>query len=80
MLRDRIKKVMSQTFTVPVEEIQDEATMEHFAKWTSLGHLELMLAIEMEFGVSIPTHLMVDLVSMEALEEFLGEKVTREAA
>jgi acyl carrier protein len=62
---------MASTFGVSVEEIPDEARSGAFANWDSLSHLELMLALEGEFGVRISTQEMLDLQSLEAIEAFL---------
>jgi acyl carrier protein len=62
---------MAATFHVPAEEIPDNAAPENVKGWDSLGHIELMLALEMEFGVPLPTEAIIDLVSLEAIEGFL---------
>ena len=42
--------------------------------WDSLHHIELMLAIEMEFGVQISSEAMPALLSVDAIEEYLREQ------
>jgi acyl carrier protein len=71
MLRERIKRVMGQTFNVPADRVPDDAALADFANWTSLGHLELMMALEMEFAVNIPAQMMLELLSLDAIEEYL---------
>ena len=51
MLRDQIKKVMGEIFGLAPGEIPDTATMEELEVWDSLNQMELMLAVEIEFGV-----------------------------
>jgi acyl carrier protein len=70
-IREKVKRVMAATFHVPAEQIQDDATPETVQGWDSLGHIELMLALEMEFGVPLPTEKIIELVSLEAIEGFL---------
>jgi acyl carrier protein len=65
---------MAATFHVPAEQIPDDATPENVKGWDSLGHIELMLALEMEFGVPMPTEQIIDLVSLEAIEGFMQEQ------
>jgi acyl carrier protein len=65
---------MAATFHVPAEQIPDDATPENVKGWDSLGHIELMLALEMEFGVPMPTEKIIDLVSLEAIEGFMQEQ------
>jgi acyl carrier protein len=65
---------MAATFQVPVARIPDDASPQNVAGWDSLGHIELMLALEMQFGVPLPTEAMIDLVSLEAIERFLRDR------
>jgi hypothetical protein len=39
--------------------------------WDSLGHMLLMLELEAEFGVSISTDDMTNLISLDLLDEYL---------
>jgi acyl carrier protein len=73
-IREKVKRVMAATFHVPAEQIPDDATPENVKGWDSLGHIELMLALEMEFGVPLPTEKIIDLVNLEAIEGFLQEQ------
>ena len=70
-MRDQIKQLLADVFAIPIEELSDEATIEDVSQWDSLRHLELMLELEMKFGVSIPMAVMLELLSLEAIEDFL---------
>jgi acyl carrier protein len=71
MLRDAIKKLMGEIFGLEPGGIPDAATMEEFEAWDSLNHMELMLAVEIEFGVRISTAMMLELVSLDAIHDFV---------
>jgi len=71
-IREKVKQTMAATFRIPVDQVPDDAAPEKVAGWDSLGHIELMLALEMEFSVPLPTEKIVDLVSLEAIEAFLS--------
>jgi acyl carrier protein len=71
MLRDQIKKVMGEIFSLAPGGIPDAATMEELEVWDSLNQMELMLAVEIEFGVRISTTTMLELVSLDAIQDFL---------
>jgi acyl carrier protein len=66
---------MAATFRASAAQIPDDANPQNVPGWDSLGHLELMLALEMEFGVPLPTEAIIDLVSLEAIEGFLSGQV-----
>jgi len=71
MLVDQIKKVMGEIFGLTSAEIPDHATMDELEEWDSLNQMELMLALETEFCVRISTTLMLELVSLDAIADFL---------
>ncbi len=54
-IKERIKNVMSIIFELPVGDIDDDASPDSIATWDSLRHLNLILALEEEFGVSLRT-------------------------
>ncbi|MDQ3995526.1 MAG: acyl carrier protein [Gemmatimonadota bacterium] len=67
---------MAATFRVSAARIPDDANPQNVPGWDSLGHIELMLALEMEFGAPLPTEAMIELVSLEAIEGFLRDHAT----
>jgi acyl carrier protein len=71
MLRDSIKQLMGETFDLAPREIPDDATIEELEGWDSLNHMQLMLAVEAKFGIRISTSMMLDLVSLDAIQDFL---------
>ncbi len=70
-MKEKIKSVIGKTFGLEVTGIPDDAGLGTLSKWDSLGHLELMMALEMEFGVQIPTESMLELTSIEGIEDYL---------
>jgi acyl carrier protein len=73
-VKDRIRQSIATTLAVPVEQVPPDAALGEYSKWDSLAHLELMLALESEFGVRIPMEAMVELTSIRAIEQFLADK------
>jgi acyl carrier protein len=71
MIDPRMQAVIASVFNVPAEQITASASAGELANWTSLGHLELMLAIEAEFGLRIPAEKMLELTSAESIESYL---------
>jgi acyl carrier protein len=72
-MRERLRGVFAQVLEVSPDEIPDDASVETLPNWDSLRQLELMLALELEFGVRLPADAMLDLTSAEAIEAFLGD-------
>jgi acyl carrier protein len=73
-MRERLKEVMADLFGCTPDEIPDDADPDTLAGWDSLRHLELMLALDTEFDVRIPTETMLELNSLEKIAEYLRER------
>jgi acyl carrier protein len=72
-MRERLKYVVADVFDCAFEDVPDDADPDTLAGWDSLRHLEMMLALETEFGVRIPTETMLELSSLEKIEDYLCE-------
>ena len=75
MENTKIKKIMSLVFEVPFESIEDDASSDNIDNWDSLRHLNLILALEEEFGVSIPDEEVGNLVNYKLIEITINELV-----
>jgi acyl carrier protein len=72
-MRDRVRQTIASVWSVPEDEIPEEADAMSLQGWDSLRHLELMLELEMSFGVRIPAEEVPELTSIAAIEEALRE-------
>ena len=52
-MNNSLKNIMSNLFDIPVDDINDNISTENCEEWDSLQHLNLIFAIEEEFGVSL---------------------------
>ena len=72
--RERVKRVMAEIFAITAEEIPKDPEINEVKEWDSLSHLQLMLALEHEFSLHIPTTTMLELVSLRAIEHYLRDE------
>jgi acyl carrier protein len=72
-MHERLRQVLASVLELPASEVPDDASTETLPGWDSLRQLEVMLALELEYGVRIPADAMLDLQSVPAIEEFLAE-------
>ena len=49
--RERVRTIVSSVLRVPVETVDAAASPDTIASWDSLNHMQLILALEEEFGV-----------------------------
>ena len=75
MENTRIKQVMSAVFEIPVESITGDASSDNIENWDSLRHLNLILALEEEFSVSIPDEEVGNLVNYKLIELIINDLV-----
>jgi acyl carrier protein len=68
-MKDEVKRVMSQVLGVPIELVKDDATPETIDSWSSLAHLNLVMALEEEFGVRFADDQIPTLVSCAAIAD-----------
>jgi acyl carrier protein len=73
-MKDHVKQIMAKTFNIPISDIADNAEISDLASWDSLSHMILMLELEAEFDVSIPTEKMTTLISLDLIDAFLQER------
>lgn len=52
-IEEKVKKIISEQFNIPEEEIFLEASFEKNLKADSLEVTELMMALEEEFGITV---------------------------
>ncbi len=64
---------MSAVFEVPFESIADDASSDNIENWDSLRHLNLILALEEEFGVSIADEEVGNLVNYKLIELVIND-------
>ena len=72
-MTDKIKEVMSQVLEFPAEQIQADTSPEHVERWDSLKHMQLILALEEEFGILFPDDAVPNLLSYGAIEAAISE-------
>lgn len=70
---DALKGVMAAVLRVPATEIGPEASTDTIPSWDSLRHMNLILALEQEFGVSIPDEDAANLSSYALIKLVLNE-------
>lgn len=63
MFEARIKKILAQLFSISEDSINDETSSDNIAKWNSLAHMNLVVALEEEFKISFSDEQMIEMLS-----------------
>jgi acyl carrier protein len=70
-----LKAVMSVVLGIPADTIGDDTSMDTVNSWDSLKHMNLVLAIEDEFDVSIPDEDAAHITSYPLIKIVLSEQM-----
>ena len=69
----KLKEVISNVLGVSIDEIDDNSSPDSIDKWDSLSHLNLVLAIEAEFGVRLNPNCIMDMLSVKSIRTILED-------
>jgi len=73
MLKD-VLALMAEVFEVGEGEVSAETQFGDLPKWDSMGHMDLMVALESKYGIEINADSIRDLVSVKAILEAVEAK------
>jgi acyl carrier protein len=79
-LKDQIRDIITTTLALDESELSDDLSQKDCARWTSLNHMLLMVALEEHFGVTLSLNEMVSMVSLPLILEVLGAHAAARAA
>ena len=72
---DRVQRLASDVFEVPLEKITPESSPDGIESWDSLHHLSLVLALEQEFGIEFTPEEIEQLLTIDLIASLVAEKV-----
>jgi citrate synthase len=68
-----LDEVVAEALRVDPSSVTDTLAVNAIPQWDSLAHVELMIALERAYGVSIDEDRMLELVSVRAIRDFLAQ-------
>lgn len=68
---ERIRQVIANTFGLDPAEVTESASQQTVEHWDSLGHINLVLALELEFRTHFSTSQIPLLVDFAAIRDAL---------
>ncbi|MGK2940028.1 MAG: acyl carrier protein [Solirubrobacteraceae bacterium] len=71
----RLRETLASVLELDVAEITDDTSPDTVEAWDSLAHLNLILAIEQEFDVTIPDEEAAELSSLALLRIVIAEQL-----
>ena len=73
---DRLKRIVADVLEVEPGAVGPDFSMDNVEQWDSLRHLTLVLAIEDEFGISVPDEEAANITSWPLIRLVVEEQVS----
>lgn len=78
-MKKAVCEIIGTIMGVPPESVNETSSPETLSNWTSLNHMNLILALEQEFGVRFTDAQVVELLSVQAIMNALEERLSGKA-
>lgn len=72
-LQTRVKEVLAGVFQLPAEELPDDLIFGDIPQWDSMGHMEVMMSLEQNFGIQVTADTIGGLTSLQAIYNYLEQ-------
>lgn len=74
-MENRIINVISTVFNYPIENIQQDTSPDVVENWDSLGHMNLIVALEEEFEIEIEDEEIAEMMNFALIVEIIKSKI-----
>ena len=73
-LQDRVYRIISEVFGIPIDEIDDEISPDTIESWDSEGHINLIPSFEAEFGIPVSPEDAMEMLSIRLVRLILSDR------
>jgi acyl carrier protein len=70
---EKLRKVLGDILQIDADTISEDTSVDNVDKWDSQTHLNLVLALELEFDISFTEEQSVEILSYVLIKIVLGE-------
>jgi len=71
--REEIRRLTAEVLRLPEAEVHDGLSFGDVPQWDSLGHMDLLMALEERYKVELNEDMIANLLSLEAICQYLGK-------
>ena len=72
-VNERIKDTMAAVFNMPVKKISNASSRDNIKNWDSIKHLQLIMALEEEFNVTIDGEHAAEMLNYSLIQNTINE-------
>ena len=73
-LLNSVKAILAREWKIESDSIPNDAELNQYERWDSLGHISLMLALEADLGIEITAETVQNLSSIPKIVSYLENK------
>lgn len=70
-LTEQVQALLAEAIQAPPELVTEDLAFGDLPQWDSLGHMEVMLRLEEQFGVAIDADVIAQLISIPEICNYL---------
>lgn len=74
-MEERVKAIMADILSIEESAIHDQSSMDTIERWDSLAQIDVITALEEEFGVTFEVEEFQTMTSFSDIIDILSEKV-----
>ena len=74
VLNEKVFKVVSQVMNVPLEQVNEHSSPENIEQWDSLGHMNLILALEEDLRIKFTDEEIAQMTDVDLILKALRNK------
>ena len=74
-IEEKVKEIIAKVLEVEVSQIDDDTAIGDIPEWDSLSHIQIVSAIEKEFGFNFTPDVMMDLEDVSDIVAAVEERV-----
>jgi acyl carrier protein len=74
-IRDQVQALLADAIQVPADLVTPDLAFGDLPQWDSLGHMEVMMRLEEEYGIEISADTIAELISVPDICAYLEREV-----
>lgn len=67
-----LEAIVAEVLGIPAGDVRDELSYDSIPEWSSVAHMDLILTLEAEYGISITDDVILELTSIAAIRDYLA--------
>ena len=75
-LAEQVRQIMAETFAIDESDLPTSPSQANFARWTSILHMVLLVALEEHFEIMFSMDEMTSMTSLSRIVDVLNEKLS----